>query len=135
MPKNELAEKLGALPVFEYRGQLVADSRDVAAMIGRQHKDTLRTVSSILLGEKLRSVTSSSRPRTKTAPDVLCPATTSQKWAVRWWRTSRRARPGRYSRRSMSRRFIPCGTSSESGSLRSGRTPAQNSPGDLLKRG
>ena len=44
MPKNELAEKLGALPVFEYRGQLVADSRDVAAMIGRQHGHVMRTV-------------------------------------------------------------------------------------------
>ena len=56
MPKNELAEKLGALPVFEYRGQLVADSRDVAAMIGRQHKDTLRTVSTMckhLTGRKI----------------------------------------------------------------------------------
>lgn len=47
MPKNEVAAKLEALPVFEYRGQLVADSRDVAAMIGRQHKDTLRTISTM----------------------------------------------------------------------------------------
>ncbi len=47
MPKNELAAKLEALPVFEYRGQFVADSRDVAAMIGRQHKDTLRTISTM----------------------------------------------------------------------------------------
>lgn len=44
MPKNELAAKLEALPVFEYRGQLVADSRDVAAMIGRQHGHVMRTV-------------------------------------------------------------------------------------------
>ena len=56
MPKNELAEKLEALPVFEYRGQLVADSRDVAAMIGRKHKDTLRTISTMckhLTGRKI----------------------------------------------------------------------------------
>lgn len=44
MPKNELAAKLEALPVFYYRGQLVADSQDVAAMIGRQHGHVMRTV-------------------------------------------------------------------------------------------
>lgn len=43
-PKNELETKLEALPVFEHRGQLVADSRDVAAMIGRQHGHVMRTV-------------------------------------------------------------------------------------------
>lgn len=56
MPKNELAVKLEALPVFEYRGQLVSDSRDVAAMIGRKHKDTLRTISTMckhLAGRKI----------------------------------------------------------------------------------
>lgn len=35
---------LQSLPVIEYRGQLVADSRDVATMIGRQHKHVLRTI-------------------------------------------------------------------------------------------
>lgn len=56
MPQNELAAKMEVLPVFEYRGQLVADSRDVAAMIGRQHKDTLRTISTMckhLSGRKI----------------------------------------------------------------------------------
>lgn len=33
------------LPVFEYRGRPVADSRDVAAMIGRPHWQILRTIS------------------------------------------------------------------------------------------
>ena len=32
------------LPVFEHRGQLVADSRDVAAMLGRQHKHLVRSI-------------------------------------------------------------------------------------------
>ena len=32
------------LPVFEYRGQLVADSRDVAELIGRPHYIVLRTI-------------------------------------------------------------------------------------------
>ena len=42
--------------MFEYRDQLVSDSRDVAAMTGRQHKDTLRTVSTMckhLTGRKI----------------------------------------------------------------------------------
>ncbi len=33
------------LPVFEYRGKPVADSRNVAAMIGRPHWQILRTIS------------------------------------------------------------------------------------------
>lgn len=56
MDKNKLLTKLKSLPVFEYRGVLVADSRDVAAMIGRQHKDTLRTISTMckhLSGRKI----------------------------------------------------------------------------------
>lgn len=32
------------LPVFEYKGQLVADSRDIAAMIGRPHWTIMRTI-------------------------------------------------------------------------------------------
>lgn len=36
--------QLQTLPVFEYRGQAVADSRDVAALIGRQHFIVMRTI-------------------------------------------------------------------------------------------
>lgn len=32
------------LPVFEYKGQLVADSRDVAAMMERNHRDLVRSI-------------------------------------------------------------------------------------------
>lgn len=32
------------LPVFEYQGQLVADSRDVAAMLGREHWILIRSI-------------------------------------------------------------------------------------------
>lgn len=32
------------LPVFEYRGQIVTDSRDVAAMLGKQHGHIMRTI-------------------------------------------------------------------------------------------
>lgn len=32
------------LPVFEYRGQIVTDSRDVAAMLGKRHADIMRTI-------------------------------------------------------------------------------------------
>ena len=34
----------GQLPVFEHRGQLVADSRDVAAMLERSHWAIMRTI-------------------------------------------------------------------------------------------
>lgn len=56
MPENGLAAKLEALPVFEYLGRLVANSRDVAAMIGRQHKGVMRTISTMckhLTGRKI----------------------------------------------------------------------------------
>lgn len=43
MPKSKDIQ-LQALPVFEYRGQIVADSRDVAALIGRQHFIVMRTI-------------------------------------------------------------------------------------------
>lgn len=35
---------LQSLPVIEYRGQLVADSRDIAALIGKRHTEVLRAV-------------------------------------------------------------------------------------------
>lgn len=43
-PKRELTEQIKALPVFEYRGKLVADSRDVAALIGRKHAHVMRSI-------------------------------------------------------------------------------------------
>lgn len=43
MSKNKTSP--APLPVFEYRGQLVADSRDVANMIERAHKNLLRSIS------------------------------------------------------------------------------------------
>lgn len=43
MPKSKDIQ-LQALPVFEYRGQIVADSRDVAELIGRPHRKVLRTI-------------------------------------------------------------------------------------------
>lgn len=36
--------KITRLPVFEYRGQIVTDSRDVAAVIGKRHKDVMRQI-------------------------------------------------------------------------------------------
>lgn len=39
-----IAPTPASLPVFEYRGQLVADSRDVAAMLERQHKHLVRSI-------------------------------------------------------------------------------------------
>lgn len=46
MPKNKELN-LQTLPVFEYRGQVVADSRDVARMIGRQHAHVMRTINTM----------------------------------------------------------------------------------------
>lgn len=43
MPKSKDIQ-LQTLPVFEYRGQIVADSRDVAELIGRPHRKVLRTI-------------------------------------------------------------------------------------------
>ncbi len=43
MPKSKDIQ-LQTLPVFEYRGQAVADSRDVAALIGKRHKDVMRQI-------------------------------------------------------------------------------------------
>ena len=42
MSKNKTSP--APLPVFEYRGQLVADSRDVAELTGRKHWHILRTI-------------------------------------------------------------------------------------------
>lgn len=39
-----IAHTPASLPVFEYRGQLVADSRDVAAMLERYHKHLVRSI-------------------------------------------------------------------------------------------
>lgn len=36
--------KITRLPVFEYRGQIVTDSRDVAAVLGKRHKDVMRQI-------------------------------------------------------------------------------------------
>ncbi len=52
IPMNHTTERVqvpalpapSLLPVFEYKGKLVADSRDVAAMIGRPHWIILRTI-------------------------------------------------------------------------------------------
>lgn len=46
MPKNQDIH-LSTLPVFEYRGRIVADSRDVARMIGRQHAHVMRTINTM----------------------------------------------------------------------------------------
>lgn len=44
MPKKKDVIQLSTLPVFEHRGQVVADSRDVAQMIGKRHTEVLRTI-------------------------------------------------------------------------------------------
>lgn len=44
MPKKKDMIQLSTLPVFEYRGQVVTDSRDVARMIGKRHTEVLRTI-------------------------------------------------------------------------------------------
>lgn len=44
MPKKKDMIQLSTLPVFEYRGQVVTDSRDVAQMIGKRHTEVLRTI-------------------------------------------------------------------------------------------
>lgn len=44
MPKKKDMIQLSTLPVFEYRGQIVTDSRSVAQMIGRQHAHVMRTI-------------------------------------------------------------------------------------------
>lgn len=46
MPKSKDIQ-LQTLPVFEYRGQIVADSRDVAELIGRPHRKVLRTINTM----------------------------------------------------------------------------------------
>lgn len=43
MPKSKDIQ-LQTLPVFEYRGQIVADSRDVAELVGKRHTEVLRTI-------------------------------------------------------------------------------------------
>ena len=43
MPKSKDIQ-LQTMPVFEYRGQIVADSRDVAALIGKQHFHVMRQI-------------------------------------------------------------------------------------------
>lgn len=44
MPKSKDIQ-LQTLPVFEYRGQIVADSRDVAELIGKRHFHVMRQIS------------------------------------------------------------------------------------------
>ena len=44
MPEKQDMIHLSTLPVFEYRGQIVTNSRDVAALIGRQHAHVMRTI-------------------------------------------------------------------------------------------
>ena len=44
MPKKKDMIQLSTLPVFEYRGQIVTDSRSAAQMIGRQHAHVMRTI-------------------------------------------------------------------------------------------
>lgn len=44
MPEKQDMIHLSALPVFEYRGQIVTNSRDVAALIGKRHKDVMRQI-------------------------------------------------------------------------------------------
>ena len=43
MPKSKDIQ-LQTLPVFEYRGQIVADSRDVAELVGKPHRSILRQI-------------------------------------------------------------------------------------------
>lgn len=43
MPKSKDIQ-LQTLPVFEYRGQAVADSRDVAELVGKPHRSILRQI-------------------------------------------------------------------------------------------
>lgn len=43
MPKNKEIH-LRQLPIFEHHGQLVTDSRDVAALIGKRHTEVMRSI-------------------------------------------------------------------------------------------
>ena len=45
----------GSLPVKEYRGKLVADSRDVAKVLGKRHKDVLRMISTVQTLERAQN--------------------------------------------------------------------------------
>ena len=44
MPEKQDMIHLSTLPVFEYRGQIVTNSRDVAALIGKPHFMIMRTI-------------------------------------------------------------------------------------------
>lgn len=44
MPEKQDMIHLSTLPVFESRGQIVTNSRDVAALIGKRHKDVMRQI-------------------------------------------------------------------------------------------
>ena len=44
MPEKQDMIHLSALPVFEYRGQIVTNSRDVAALIGKPNFMIMRTI-------------------------------------------------------------------------------------------
>lgn len=78
MPKKKDMIQLSTLPVFEYRGQIVTDSRSVAQMIGRQHAHVMRTIGTMynLTNPILDWLTSSFRQRTPTRKVNAAPATT-----------------------------------------------------------
>lgn len=49
MPEKQDMIHLSALPVFEYRGQIVTNSRDVAALIGKPYKEIYTAIQQRLL--------------------------------------------------------------------------------------
>lgn len=60
-PKQAELPALAQLPVFEYKGQLVADSRDVAPFVEKEHRNLLRDIRQYIavMNESLSSKLSS----------------------------------------------------------------------------
>lgn len=87
MPEKQDMIHLSTLPVFEYRGQIVTNSRDVSALIGRQHAHVMRTIRAMCkhLTESNFGLSDFFIPRrTRTARGANCRATTLRRWAARW---------------------------------------------------
>ena len=70
------------LQVIQNNGVEVVDSREVAEMIGKNHKELLRDIRNY--AAILRLMTSSSNPATKIASAEPSHATSSRKRAATW---------------------------------------------------
>lgn len=87
MPEKQDMIHLSTLPVFEYRGQIVTNSRDVAALIGKRHTEVMRSIKTMCRHFSERNFASadfSFRQRTRTNKASPAPATTLRRWAARW---------------------------------------------------